>query len=246
MIWVVLPIYNEEGVIAKFIRSIQRELNKAHLDFSLIAVNDGSDDKSEVILNDLAKELSVHLIKHPKNQVLGETIRDGLLFASERSKEDDWIVTMDADNTHPPEYIPKLLEKGSQGYNLIIASRYQKGAKEEGLSLLRSLYSRALSTILRMRFPIKGVRDYSCGYRLYSAKTLKRAFSHYGEKGLVCEKGFLCMAEILLKMRRLNLKANEIGFTLRYDRKEGPSKMKVLKTILSYFRLLVTFKGDIQ
>ncbi len=132
MIWVVLPIYNEEGVIAKFIHSIQRELNKAHLDFSLIAVNDGSDDKSEVILNDLAKEISIHLINHPKNQGLGETIRDGLLFASKRSKEDDWIVTMDADNTHPPEYIPKLSEKGSQGYNLIIASRYQKGAKEEG------------------------------------------------------------------------------------------------------------------
>lgn len=94
-----------------------------------------------------------------------------------------------------------------------------------------------------IRFPIAGARDYTCGYRLYSAKIIKKAFACYGKNGLVQEEGFLCMVEILLKLRALNLKAGEVGFVLRYDRKAGPSKMKVLKTILGYFRLLVRFKG---
>ena len=243
MIWVVLPVYNEEEVIAQLLQAIQKEMEKAGLDFSVIAVNDGSSDKTAKILADFSRQMRIHCIEHPKNKGLGQTIRDGLLSASKKAKNDDWVVTMDADNTHPPEYIPKLLEKASQGYDLVIASRYQRGAKEEGLPFLRSLYSQIITTVLGVRFPIAGVRDYTCGYRLYSAKILKMAFLHYGETGLVREKGFLCMAEILLKLRALDLKAGEVAFVLRYDRKTGPSKMKVLKTILGYFRLLVRFKG---
>jgi len=246
MIWVVLPIYNEERVIAQLLRAIQKELEKAGLDFSVIAVNDGSSDKTANILEDFSRQIRIHCIEHPKNEGLGQTIRDGLLLASEKAKEADWIVTLDADNTHPPAYIPRLLEKALKGCDLVIASRYQRGAKEEGLPFLRSLYSRTINTVLGVRFPIAGVRDYTCGYRLYSGKIIKRAFTCYGKNGLVEEKGFLCMTEILLKLRALDVKAGEVAFVLRYDRKTGPSKMKVLKTILSYFRLLVRFKCPTQ
>ena len=243
MIWIVLPIYNEEGAIARLLRAIQKELKKAGLDFSVIAVNDGSSDKTAKILEDFSKQMRVYRVEHPKNEGLGQTIRDGLLSASEKAKEADWIVTLDADNTHSPAYIPGLLEKAVKGCDLVIASRYQREGEEKGLPFSRSLYSRMINTILGIRFPVAGVRDYTCGYRLYSAKIIKKAFTCYGKNGFVEEKGFLCMAEILLKLRALDLKAGEVGFVLRYDRKTGPSKMKVLKTILGYFRLLVRFKG---
>ena len=148
MFWIVLPIYNEERVIAQLLRAIQKEMEMTGLDFSIIAVNDGSSDKTAHILENFSRQIRVHRVEHPKNEGLGQTIRDGLLLASEKAKEVDWIVTLDADNTHPPEYIPKLLEKASQGYDLVIASRYQKGAKEEGLPFSRSFCSRTINTVL--------------------------------------------------------------------------------------------------
>jgi dolichol-phosphate mannosyltransferase len=79
-------------------------------------------------------------------------------------------------------------------------------------------------------FPIRGVRDYTCGYRAYRASALRQAVDHYGDR-LVTEQGFSCMADVLLKMRRLPLVMGEVPLELHYEERGDGSKMRVLRTI---------------
>ena len=92
--------------------------------------------------------------------------------------------------------------------------------------------------LLKMLFPIKGVSDYSCSYRAYTAKILQLAKSIYRDK-LIEEKGFACMAELLIKLRRLHIIACETSLLLRYDKKAGRTKMDVLDTALKTLRLIL-------
>ena len=113
----------------------------------------------------------------------------------------------------------------------MIASRFQPGAEVVGVPASRKLYSdRASAGCSRSLFPIRGVRDYTCGYRAYRADALRQATDKYGDE-LITETGFSCMADVLLKLRRLPLTMSEVPLELRYDRRGAGSKMRVLRTI---------------
>ncbi|MBE0698739.1 MAG: glycosyltransferase, partial [Anaerolineaceae bacterium] len=156
---------------------------------------------------------------------------------AEETQDGDVLITMDADNTHNPCLIKLMDKKIRAGADLVIASRYEAGGEEVGLSRLRSFLSRGASGLLSIFFPIQGARDYTCGYRAYRGSILKRAFQVYGDS-LVEERGFTCMAEILIKMHHINARVAEVPLVLRYDLKSGQSKMKVMRTILRYFVLI--------
>jgi len=95
----------------------------------------------------------------------------------------------------------------------------------------------AASLLFRALFPIPGVRDYTCGYRAYRGAILQRAFATYRDQ-FIEESGFTCMAEILIKLRRLSVRAGEVPLILRYDLKSGTTKMKVTRTITRYWVLI--------
>jgi dolichol-phosphate mannosyltransferase len=91
--------------------------------------------------------------------------------------------------------------------------------------------------------PIPGVRDYTCGFRAYRASVLGASIEHYGDR-FVTEKGFSCMVDVLLKLRRLRINGarivmGEAPMVLRYDLKGGVSKMRVLRTIRQTLSLVV-------
>ena len=235
---VVLPAFNEEASIAALIGSVNAALTGAAMEHEIVVVNDGSTDGTSPILERFARIFpSLHLIEHEQNQGLGATIRDGLIAAAAMANDNDIIVTMDADETHPPALMLRLAALIGEGFDVAIASRYQPGARVVGLAPMRVFLSFAASTIFRAAFPIRGVRDYTCGYRAYRARALKCAFEAYG-RSLVEQDGFACMVDILLKMRNRGLVFGELPIVLRYDRKRGVSKMPVLKTIASTLGLL--------
>ncbi|TMQ71180.1 MAG: glycosyltransferase [Candidatus Eisenbacteria bacterium] len=146
------------------------------------------------------------------------------------------IVTLDADNTHPPRLIPTLVGKLGEGYDLVIASRYRSGAEVRGVPG----YRRALSDLGRLVFqtlyPIPGVRDYTCCFRAFRAPLLRRARLVYGES-LCTARGFEAVMDLLLRLGPLRPRVAEIGFVLDYGERVGQSKMKVLRTIRSTLAL---------
>jgi dolichol-phosphate mannosyltransferase len=90
--------------------------------------------------------------------------------------------------------------------------------------------------LLRLRFGLPGVRDYSCGYRAYRASLLQRAMAAYGDR-FIEARGFVVMTELLVKLAPLRPRIVEIPLDLRYDRKIGASKMPTARTIAGYLRL---------
>ncbi|MCC6588407.1 MAG: glycosyltransferase [Bryobacterales bacterium] len=229
-IWVVLPAYNEESNLPGLLTSIGAELGTGAYRYHILVVDDGSRDRTAEIVREMSGSVPAVLVQHQVNQGLGVTIRDGLREASERAGAGAVIVTMDADQTHTPNLIPKMLEKLRTGNDVVSASRYQPGAKVLGLSAYRTALSLGAAAMFKIACPIRGVRDYTCGYRAYRVNVLRNAFARYGDR-FVETSGFDCMAEILVKLRPFKLRFGEVPMILRYDLKGGASKMNVLRTV---------------
>ena len=118
-----------------------------------------------------------------------------------------------------------------------MASRYAPSAGEIGLRPHRRLLSRGASLFFRLFFPIRGVRDYSSGFRAYRVGLHRRAAARWGS--LVTADGFEANAEILAKLSRLRPRprAAEFPLRLRYDLKRSPSKMRIVPTLCGYLGL---------
>jgi dolichol-phosphate mannosyltransferase len=241
VIFVVLPAYNEAEALPRLLRRIA-SISRAHFGHSLriIVADDGSADGTPELAHQVAaaENLCLEVVSHAVNQGLGAAIKTGLTTALARSNDhDDVIVTMDADDTHLPGLIPRMVQMIEEGNDLVIASRFQPGARMLGIPRYRQLLSTGLSWLFRVVYPIPGARDYSCGYRAYRAGLLREAFARFGDT-LFAERGFACMVDILIKLHLVGAIVNEVPMILRYDRKPGATKMPVKKTIVQTFRLL--------
>jgi dolichol-phosphate mannosyltransferase len=234
----VLPAYNEESSLPPLLSAIQTALEPVNVPYGVIVVDDGSRDDTASVAREASARLPVELVSHGQNRGLAAAIRTGLEAAAERCGPDDVIVTMDCDNTHPPRLIPLMLTHIEDGHDVVIASRYQRGAEITGVPKSRLLYSIGARWMFQILFPIRGVRDYTCGYRAYRVDTIRQALLLYGDR-LITETGFSCMADLLLKLRRLDLSMSEVPLELRYERRGGGSKMRVLRTVRQTLMLML-------
>ncbi len=237
VIHVVLPAFNEAVNVGAVLRALEQASRESGMALQAIVVDDGSSDSTRDVVRGHTGLLPVTLIEHPSNLGLGAAIRSGLLRAVEDARDQDIIVTMDADDTHTPAAIAQMAHKIDAGMDVLIASRYQPGAAVVGVPPMRRFLSFAASILFRLVFPIRGVKDFTCGYRAYRASVLRAAFSRYRQE-FINQEGFQCMVDILLKLRPLNLRFGEVPLVLRYDRKGGKSKMRVAHTAIKTLALL--------
>jgi dolichol-phosphate mannosyltransferase len=98
--------------------------------------------------------------------------------------------------------------------------------------------SQIAGLLFKIVFPIKGVRDYTCGYRAYRAHVLQEVTE--SDADFFDQDGFQAMVDVLLKLRRnRDLVFGEVPLILRYDHKAGASKMDVRATTMATLRLMV-------
>jgi len=235
---IVLPAFNEEKDLGHLLERIEEAMYEIRLPYELVIVDDGSSDDTPGVIARWAETMPIRSIRHEVNQGLGVTIRDGLRLACELSDPRDVIVTLDADNSHTPELILRLVRLIREGHDVVIASRFRPGSSVRGVPLSRRFLSRVAGLLFRVTFPIKGVRDYTCGYRAYRAGVLQKVTSD--DPTFFDQSGFQVMVDILLKLRRdKDLVFGEAPLILRYDLKRGASKMDVGDTIAATLKLMV-------
>lgn len=240
MIYILLPVYNEAGSIILLLKKIKTVMDNGGFSYRIIIVNDGSVDNTGEILKNNKSDFPLDIICHKINRGLGETARDAFEAAAEAGSDKDIIIRMDGDNTHDPKYIPGMVKKLEEGYDVVIASRFENGGGMIGVNAYRTFVSYLASLVMKICFPIKGVKDYSCGFRAYRLQIIKDAIKVFGNnfielKGL----GFTSTIEKLVKLRMFGAKMAEVPFRLRYDQKIGESKMVVSVTTLGYVILIV-------
>ena len=140
--WIALPVFNERDSLAIVVRRWVDSLSALGCDHEFIIVNDGSTDGTDKLLEKLARTHPIQIITHQRNQGLGITMRDALWVATKQAGRGDVIVTMDADNTQPPELFADMLGlMDRRGLDVVIASRFQPGGKVVGLSKRRRMTS---------------------------------------------------------------------------------------------------------
>lgn len=236
MLSIVLPAYNEERTLQSLLEGIRKTLEQFHIDGRVIVVNDGSTDRTGEVARSFAGVPLEHIEWHP-NRGLAEALKQGLARAIRNSQQGDAIITMDADNSHPPELIPEMISKLKEGNDVVIASRYQKGSEVRGVPAFRRVLSHGASNLFRLLVPIRGVRDYTAGYRIYDATFLKQVFERFGDQ-VIQQDGFGCTLELLLKIHALKPTISEVPLILRYDLKQSESKMRIWPTIKGTLGLL--------
>lgn len=236
MIVAVLPAYNEAEGIGVLLGRFAALAAASATPVRVIVVDDGSRDDTAARA-EAVTGVEVRVVRHPRNLGLGAAIRTGLTAAVETTDDVDLIVTMDADDSHQPDEIPAMVARIDAGADVVIASRYRRGSRIAGLSKVREGLSLGASWLFRAVCPIPGVRDYTCGFRVYRRRVLVDAFRMWGDR-FVDQPGFSCMVDILLKISLMPVTFAETPMVLRYDRKRGVSKMNVRRTITETLRLL--------
>ena len=219
MISVIVGLYNEEEGLPSFIETFFKDI-KLKEDFELILVDDGSiDNTKNIILKFRKKYPKIKLICYRPNRGLGNALRIGFKHAKGRI-----IVTLDSDLAHPPKYIRQLIETVDRGYDLVVCSRYFKGAGISGVPYHKAFLSK-LSNIVTRTVIMTSISDVTSGFRAYNVNKLKKVVSK--------EKGFEVEVELLVKLLKKRAKIKEIPFKSQ-DRKVGESKFNVLTDGLGY------------
>ena len=245
-LYYILPSYNESLNLNKLLTSFKKFFKNKKVKVTIIIVDDGSIDNSISIINSFkkrskSKNLIIKIIKHKKNLGLGRALKTGFEYCFSKGRYNDVIVTMDTDNSHTVNLSYKMADNIiNKKKDIIIASRYQISSKIKGLNYLRIFLSYGAALIYKIFFPIKGIKDYTSGFRAFRLGVIKSAWEK--NKIFFSEIGFSASADIILKLYSYRKMINflEVPINLRYDLKKGESKMKIIKTI--YLNLALIFK----
>jgi dolichol-phosphate mannosyltransferase len=239
--FVVLPAWNEADVIHELLVALDEALAPSGIAYRAVVVDDGSTDatvaEAERARTDTFGRLPLVVLRHEVNMGLGAGLRTGIDHVLAHAVDGDVMVTLDADLTHPPRLIPALVRALGPGIDVAVASRYRAGSSVEGVPRFRLLLSVVARVVFGALFPVPGLRDYTCQFRAIRVSTLRRARLVYGDQ-LSTERGFEAVVDLVLHLRRLGIRAREIGFDLDYTSRAGRSKMHVFRTMRRTLALL--------
>ncbi len=168
---VVIPVYNEEGNIERLHMELTEALEEIGRDYEVIAINDGSRDKTYELLNEVQKKDSRwHVIHFRRN--FGQTAAMSAGFDAARG---EIVVTIDADLQNDPRDIQKILDKFEEGYDIV--SGWRQDRKEP--FFLRRLPSMTANRIISNSTGVK-LHDYGCTLKAYHFEVAK-GVRLYGE-----------------------------------------------------------------
>ena len=145
---ILLPTYCEAGNI----ESLIREIGSLDGNLFIIVIDDSSPDGTATIVEKLKEKYNIELFVRPNKLGLGTAITDGFRFILSIKNPPDHIITMDADYSHNPQDIPRLMQYARDGYDLVIGSRYCSGGKIVGWNSVRYLISRVANFVAAKMF----------------------------------------------------------------------------------------------
>jgi dolichol-phosphate mannosyltransferase len=209
---VVLPTYNERENLEVIVRRLRRSVPDAEV----LIVDDGSPDGTGELGRELAASDSrIQVLQRTAKQGLGAAYLAGFAWALEHGA--DVVVECDADGSHQPEELPRLLA-ALPDQDLVVGSRWVRGGRIVNWPLSRRLLSRGGSLYARVLLRLRE-RDVTGGYRVFRADAL-RAIG----LGRVDSLGYCFQIEMLWRAERAGLRVVEVPITF-IERVHGVSKM---------------------
>ena len=240
-VYVLIPLFNEEGNIPELIQSLVN-LPIDEKKFFVFS-DDGSTDNSVSLIENQLMGHDFIVLGDGINRGPGGSFNIGFEWIlSHSTSDDDMIMTMEADNTCDLSLAPKMITISKLGYELVLASIYAQGGGFDKTSFMRKSLSFVANMVLRFAFDIN-VLTLSSFYRVYQISLLKKIKKNYGT--IINEYGFICKIELLIKS--INQKANiiELPMILKSHKRKGKSKMKIFKTIMTYLKFFLSRRSKL-
>lgn len=223
-ILVIIPTFNEADNILKIIPEVLKNSNGEN-DFNVLVVDDNSPDGTAKLVEDMNNE-KVNILKREKKSGLGTAYLAGFKYAIKNNY--DYVFEMDADFSHDPKYLKTFIEKITEGYDLVIGSRYINGISVLNWPLRRLIMSYMASVYTRMVTGLK-VMDTTAGFMCYKVSSLKQI-----NLDEVKSNGYSFQIEMKFKFYKRGFKIFEVPI-LFIDRREGESKMSRKVVYEAYF-----------
>ncbi|HPC35415.1 MAG TPA: polyprenol monophosphomannose synthase [Candidatus Marinimicrobia bacterium] len=210
---VIIPTYNEKDNI----RTVIERLRALPIEVDILIIDDNSPDGTADIVRELqSSDSHIYMINRPSKLGLGTAYIVGFRWALERDYE--YILEMDADLSHNPEDVPRLIRECENGYDLVIGSRYCNGVNVVNWPIKRLLLSYGANKYTRMitRMPIM---DATAGFKCYRREVLAAI-----NLDRVKSSGYSFQIEMNFRAWDAGFKIKEIPIIF-IERSEGLSKM---------------------
>jgi dolichol-phosphate mannosyltransferase len=232
-IGVILPTYCEAQNIERLIEDIE----SLPLNISILVIDDSSPDGTSNIIKKMqAKYPNLLLLNRSQKLGLGSAITDGFKTFLSLENIPNFVVTMDADYSHNPKDLPRLVSCVQDGSDLVVGSRYCKGGKTAGWSFMRKIISRSANALARSILHLKP-HDCTSGFRCYSTNFLKATINY------LHSHTYDIQIETINQAHKKSFKVTETPI-LFINRKQGKSKLSTveIRNFLSYILKTVTIK----
>jgi dolichol-phosphate mannosyltransferase len=231
---VIIPTYNEALVIEKTINEVFKALSTSNVVTHVLVFDSCSTDNTQEIVLDLKTIYpNLHLQTESEKTGLGSAYLQAMRYAL-TMLDADIVVEFDADLSHQPHYLPKIIEK-MRGYDVVVGSRYIKGGsipKNWGwhrklLSILGNLVSRIMLT--------PKYKDFTSGFRATHSLTLNKILPKQ-----FISKNYAYKLELLWLLHKANAKITEHPIEF-IDREKGQSKLPA-NSITDSLHVLATLR----
>lgn len=225
---VVIPVFNEEKRLPANLDKIIDFLKKRKIDSEIILVDDGSFDRTWIVLESYRKKHgNIRLLKHSKNLGKGAAVKTGMREAGGKL-----VLMTDCDLSTPIEELNLLMQQIGK-FDIVIGSRRLKEKKLGRMparyrTFLGDIYYEMLRLIL-----LPGVKDTNCGFKLFSKKVIKPVF----ERQLINHWGY--DAEVLFIAQKLGFSIKEVP--VKWTHFSG-SKVKIVDAVVRTLGELVKIK----
>lgn len=220
-----IPTYNEKENIENLYLAIKR----LAIPMDVLFLDDNSPDGTGNLLDKISKnDESVHVIHRLKKMGIGSAHIEAFKYANEKNYK--FLLTMDADFTHDPKYIPTIFEK-KEINDVVIGSRYTNHGKIEGWSFYRRLMTKTAHFLTKYALNL----PYDCtgAYRLYKVSILKPDFYQQ-----IKSNGYSFFIESLYKLNKNKCVISEIPI-VAMDRNKGKSKISKKEIIKAISKLII-------
>jgi dolichol-phosphate mannosyltransferase len=212
--WVILPTYNEAENIEPLVRTTRAQLRPGD---RILIVDDNSPDGTGQIAGRLVQEIDgLEVLHRPGKQGLGRAYLAG--FAHALAGGAELVLEMDADFSHDPADVPRLIAAAEDGADLVLGSRYVAGGDVTDWGLLRRLMSRGGSWYARMVLGVK-IHDLTGGFKCFRRPVLEAL-----DLDSVHADGYGFQIELTYRTIQSGFRVVEIPIVFR-DRRVGQSKM---------------------
>ncbi|MGO8970448.1 MAG: polyprenol monophosphomannose synthase [Myxococcaceae bacterium] len=231
---VCIPTYNERDNLEGIVRAVLA----ADARVEVLVVDDNSPDGTGTLADALAaQEPRVHVLHREKKEGLGRAYLAAFAWALERPYQ--YILEMDADFSHPPRYLPGLLDRAEAGADLVLGSRYVPGGGTVNWGRMRRLISQGGSLYARSVLGLP-VRDLTGGFKCFRRRVLE-SFDFRA----VHSTGYAFQIELTYRAYRNGFRVEEMPIVFE-DRRVGQSKMSrriVMEALMMVWKLRFTVRG---